>query len=118
MSQMFEISDLCVRFKRVEAVAKTLGETGDSETVSIVVGQGKESRSIIQTIDVTPSEREIAREALDDLRRQLAAQGLAPSRVRAVVTEIAKEIIVSHNVTSQDQTEATDGGKESKTWQS
>ena len=115
---MFEISDLCVRFKRVEAVAMTLGETGDSETVAIVVGRGKESRSIIQTIDVTPSEREIAREALDDLRKQLAAQGLAPSRVIAVVTEIAKEIIVSHNVSPQDQPEVTDGGKESKTWQS
>jgi Family of unknown function (DUF6079) len=115
---MFEISDLCVRFKRVEAVAKTLGETGDSETVAIVVGHGKESRSIIQTIDVTPSERELAHEALDDLRTRLAARGLAPSRVLAVVTEIAKEIIVSNTAPSQELSEAIDNSKETKTWQS
>ncbi len=115
---MFEIADLCARFKRVEAVAKTFGEPSDSETVAIVVGQGKESRSIVQTIDVTAPEREIAHETLGDIRKQLVAQGLEPTRILAVVAEIAKEVILSHSASPQDQLEVTDGGKESKAWQS
>ena len=70
---MFEISDLCARFKRVEAVAKTLVETGDVENVAIVVGQGKESLSLIQAIDAAPAGRDLAHATLDDLRLRLAA---------------------------------------------
>ena len=78
---MFEVSDLGVRFKRVEAVAVTLGQSSTAETIAIVVGQGKEARALIQAIDVTTLEKRIAREALDELRSRLKAQGLPSSRV-------------------------------------
>jgi hypothetical protein len=68
---MFEVTDLCTRFKRAETVAGTLGGKADSETVAVVVGQGKDTKALIQAVDISPVEREIAREVLKDLRRRL-----------------------------------------------
>lgn len=113
----FEIADLCARFKRVEAVAKTVSHHASEETVAVVVGQGTNTKAaLIRTVEISSAEKEIAKEVLNDLRSRFAAKGLAPSRLLSVVTEITREVIAAHDSTNTSDQAAPADVKEPKTW--
>lgn len=112
----FEISDLCTRFKRVEAVARSLESRGDAETVALVVGKGSGTRALVQTVEISADERAIARETLDELRARLKAKGLNTNRVLSVVTEIAKEVIATQEMIDQVEDQAKSETEGAKAW--
>jgi len=112
----FELSDLCARFRRVEAVARTVSHHVNEETVAVVVGQGTDTKALIRTVEITSAEKEIAREVLEDLRAKLAAKELGPSSLLSIVTEITKGIIAAQGTDDRSDRPVSIEVKEPSAW--
>lgn len=112
----FEISDLSARFKRVEAVAKTLSKHVGTETVAIVVGQGKDTKALVQTVEISSDERELAQEAVIELRARISAKGLSQSKLLSVVAEVAREILATQDLADRTSPDSDDDVKGTGTW--
>lgn len=112
----FEIADLSARFKRVEAVANTLGPASGTETIAVVVGRGSDTRALIQTIDISESDREVARKVVAELRVSLRNLGLSSAHAVAVVSEVLREVITERTDTLTQQEGIAARVEEAKRW--
>jgi hypothetical protein len=100
----FELTDLCSRFKRAEAVAASLGghRADGTESIAIVLGSGADTKALLRTVDICSLDREIARAALEDLFSQLRRRNLPRSQILGIVTEIARQIILEEQVAKEE----------------
>lgn len=102
---LFELADLCARFRRVESVARTIAKRDELGALALIVDTQDAGGTLLQVSEVLPGERDIAMSVLAELKARLQQRGLGAERLLSIMAEMTRQA-VSEQSTSTDRAPA------------
>lgn len=111
---VFELTDLCARFRRVENVSQAIERCEEAGAGALVVEGRDKAHIIVRVSEVVPTERDVASQVLADLKPLLLTRGIHPDRFLSVLAEIARQAVVGKSPQKDDSYAEYEG---KRTWQ-
>jgi hypothetical protein len=110
---LFELADLCTRFRRVEGVAQTIGKRDELGALALIVDTQDNGRTLVQVSEVLPGERDIAMSVLAELKARLQQRGLGAERLLSIMAEMTRQAVSEQSASTDSALARPSEGKRS-----
>lgn len=88
-----EISDLCTRFRRVEAYAETLGRPQGAQALTLVIGTGAKTNALMRTVNISPGHEGEIDQLVKNLLKGISDTKVDDELLLAAIAKVGSQVI-------------------------